>query len=158
MVLICYLVKQRPQNQEYLNGKSVYIINTACPTYHCTHFRPYPHMFFYNGFDGLDVTVDSRVFGNIARYLRRSCCPNSEVRRSFLFCMLWFFCIHTLVNRASNRLKYRSGLGSGYAKYIFSGLAPIQIFRRLILRVQFLLELKNTLYYRVQVRSRRKNL
>ena len=37
--------------------------------------------------------------------------------------------------RASNRLKYRSGLGSGSTKFIFSGLPPVQVFRRLILRV-----------------------
>ena len=37
--------------------------------------------------------------------------------------------------RASNRLKYRSGLGSGSTKFIFSGLPPVQVFHRLILRV-----------------------
>ena len=35
-----------------------------------------------------------------------------------------------LDSRASNRLKYCSGLG--YAKFIFSGLSRIQVFRRLI--------------------------
>ena len=44
--------------------------------------------------------------------------------------------------RASNRLKYRSGLGSGAAKFIFSGLAPVQVFRHLSLKVQFRLKLK----------------
>ena len=39
----------------------------------------------------------------------------------------------TVFNRASNRLKYRLGLGS--AKFIFSGLPPVQVFRRLILQV-----------------------
>ena len=44
--------------------------------------------------------------------------------------------------RASNRLKYLSGLSSGSAKFFFSGLAPVQVFRRLILKVQFRLKLK----------------
>ena len=35
-----------------------------------------------------------------------------------------------------------SGLGSGSAKFIFSGLAPVQVFRPLILKVLFLLKLK----------------
>ena len=56
--------------------------------------------------------------------------------------------------RASNRLKYRSGFGLDSAKFIFSGLAPGQVFRRLILKVQFRLKLKILLIYRVQVRFR----
>ena len=43
---------------------------------------------------------------------------------------------------ASNRLKYRSGLGSGSAKSIFSGLATVLVFRHLILKGQFRLVLK----------------
>ena len=39
--------------------------------------------------------------------------------------------------RASSRLKYRFDLGSGSAKFIFSGLPPVQVFRRLILRLSF---------------------
>ena len=53
----------------------------------------------------------------------------------------------------SNRLKYRSGLSSNSAKFIFSGLSPIQVFCRLIL----LIKIKNTLNCRVQV-PRNKNL
>ena len=37
--------------------------------------------------------------------------------------------------RASKRLKYRSGLGSGSAKFIFSGLLSDQVYGRLILQV-----------------------
>ena len=36
--------------------------------------------------------------------------------------------INVTESRASNRLQYRSGLGSGSAKIIFSGLAPVQVF------------------------------
>ncbi|CAK8675980.1 unnamed protein product [Clavelina lepadiformis] len=42
--------------------------------------RPYPYVFFYDECDGLKICVDSRKYGNIARYLRRSCCPNCELR------------------------------------------------------------------------------
>ena len=47
-----------------------------------------------------------------------------------------------ILTRASNRLKYRSGFGLDSAKFIFSGSAPGQVFRRLILKVQFRLKLK----------------
>ena len=43
-------------------------------------------------------------------------------------------------SRASNRLNYHTGSSS--AKIIFSGSPPVQVFRRLILHVQFRLELK----------------
>ena len=45
-------------------------------------------------------------------------------------------------SRALNRLKYRSGLGSGSANFMLSGLPPVQVFRRLILQIQFRLKLK----------------
>ncbi|KAJ8393431.1 hypothetical protein AAFF_G00061530, partial [Aldrovandia affinis] len=42
--------------------------------------RPYPFVLFYSKFHGLEVCVDARSFGNEARFLRRSCTPNAEVR------------------------------------------------------------------------------
>ncbi|XP_078021309.1 inactive histone-lysine N-methyltransferase 2E isoform X1 [Epinephelus lanceolatus] len=42
--------------------------------------RPYPFVLFYSKFDGLEMCVDARSFGNEARFIRRSCTPNSEVR------------------------------------------------------------------------------
>ncbi|KAK5848960.1 hypothetical protein PBY51_008638 [Eleginops maclovinus] len=42
--------------------------------------RPYPFVLFYSKFDGLEMCVDARSFGNEARFIRRSCSPNSEVR------------------------------------------------------------------------------
>ncbi|KAG2469559.1 inactive histone-lysine N-methyltransferase 2E isoform X2 [Polypterus senegalus] len=42
--------------------------------------RPYPFVLFYSKFHGLEMCVDSRTFGNEARFIRRSCLPNSEVR------------------------------------------------------------------------------
>lgn len=44
-------------------------------------FRPYPFVLFYSKFDGLEMCVDARSFGNEARFIRRSCTPNSEVSR-----------------------------------------------------------------------------
>ncbi|XP_048466419.1 inactive histone-lysine N-methyltransferase 2E isoform X5 [Rhincodon typus] len=46
------------------------------------HFfkRPYPFVLFYSNFRGLEMCVDARTFGNEARFIRRSCIPNSEVR------------------------------------------------------------------------------
>ncbi|XP_061663437.1 inactive histone-lysine N-methyltransferase 2E isoform X2 [Syngnathoides biaculeatus] len=42
--------------------------------------RPYPFVLFYSKFDGLEMCVDARCFGNEARFVRRSCTPNAEVR------------------------------------------------------------------------------
>ncbi|XP_036375947.1 inactive histone-lysine N-methyltransferase 2E-like isoform X1 [Megalops cyprinoides] len=42
--------------------------------------RPYPFVLFYSNFHGLEVCVDARSFGNEARFIRRSCTPNAEVR------------------------------------------------------------------------------
>ncbi|XP_069485220.1 inactive histone-lysine N-methyltransferase 2E isoform X2 [Ambystoma mexicanum] len=42
--------------------------------------RPYPFVLFYSKFHGLEMCVDARNFGNEARFIRRSCTPNCEVR------------------------------------------------------------------------------
>ncbi|KAL4659434.1 histone-lysine N-methyltransferase 2E-like isoform X1 [Arapaima gigas] len=42
--------------------------------------RPYPFVLFYSKFHGLEMCVDARSFGNEARFIRRSCLPNAEVR------------------------------------------------------------------------------
>lgn len=48
---------------------------------HLSLFRPYPFVLFYSKFDGLEMCVDARSFGNEARFIRRSCTPNSEVSK-----------------------------------------------------------------------------
>ena len=50
-------------------------------------------------------------------------------------CMQGQYMQVNIKSRASNRLKYHSGLGSGFVKFIFSGLALVQVFRCLILQV-----------------------
>ena len=42
--------------------------------------RPYPFVLFYSKFDQVEMCVDARTFGNDARFIRRSCVPNAEVR------------------------------------------------------------------------------
>ncbi|XP_010794685.1 SET domain-containing protein 5 isoform X2 [Notothenia coriiceps] len=42
--------------------------------------KPYPFVLFYSKFDGAEMCVDARTFGNDARFIRRSCTPNAEVR------------------------------------------------------------------------------
>lgn len=42
--------------------------------------RPYPFVLFYSKFNGVEMCVDARTFGNDARFIRRSCTPNAEVR------------------------------------------------------------------------------
>ncbi|XP_027002066.2 histone-lysine N-methyltransferase SETD5 isoform X2 [Tachysurus fulvidraco] len=46
------------------------------------HFfkRPYPFVLFYSKFNEVEMCVDARTFGNDARFIRRSCTPNAEVR------------------------------------------------------------------------------
>jgi len=38
-----------------------------------------PYVLFYTKLNGLDLCVDSRLYGNEARFVRRSCTPNAEV-------------------------------------------------------------------------------
>ncbi|XP_061689662.1 histone-lysine N-methyltransferase SETD5 isoform X3 [Syngnathoides biaculeatus] len=46
------------------------------------HFfkKPYPFVLFYSKFHDVEMCVDARTFGNDARFIRRSCTPNAEVR------------------------------------------------------------------------------
>uniref|UniRef100_A0A3P9B240 Lysine methyltransferase 2E (inactive) n=1 Tax=Maylandia zebra TaxID=106582 RepID=A0A3P9B240_9CICH len=43
-------------------------------------FKPYPFVLFYSKFDGLEMCVDARSFGNEARFIRRSCTPNAKYK------------------------------------------------------------------------------
>lgn len=45
----------------------------------CCFSRPYPFVLFYSKFNGVEMCVDARTFGNDARFIRRSCTPNAEV-------------------------------------------------------------------------------
>lgn len=62
-------------------GDFMWIINTCALTSLVSLFRPYPFVLFYSKFDGLEMCVDARSFGNEARFIRRSCTPNSEVSK-----------------------------------------------------------------------------
>ncbi|RXN24946.1 SET domain-containing 5-like isoform X1 [Labeo rohita] len=42
--------------------------------------EPYPFVLFYSKFNEVEMCVDARTFGNAARFIRRSCTPNAEVR------------------------------------------------------------------------------
>lgn len=46
------------------------------------HFfkKPYPFVLFYTKYNDVEMCVDARTFGNDARFIRRSCTPNAEVR------------------------------------------------------------------------------
>ncbi|CAH1265769.1 KMT2E [Branchiostoma lanceolatum] len=56
--------------------------------------RPHPHVLFYP-VNGLEICVDARSFGNAARYIRRSCTPNAEVRHVLLEGMI-HLCVYSL--------------------------------------------------------------
>lgn len=49
----------------------------------CYFSRPYPFVLFYSKFNGVEMCVDARTFGNDARFIRRSCTPNAEVNSLF---------------------------------------------------------------------------
>lgn len=49
----------------------------------CYFSRPYPFVLFYSKFNGVEMCVDARTFGNDARFIRRSCTPNAEVNSHF---------------------------------------------------------------------------
>lgn len=57
-------------------------------------FRPYPFVLFYSKFDGLEMCVDARSFGNEARFIRRSCTPNSEVSNPCKIFNQWPYLYH----------------------------------------------------------------
>ncbi|KAK6177365.1 hypothetical protein SNE40_015481 [Patella caerulea] len=42
--------------------------------------KAHPHVLFYSKFEDIDLCIDSSCYGNKARYIRRSCSPNAEVR------------------------------------------------------------------------------
>lgn len=44
------------------------------------YFRPQPFVLFYNKWEAMDLCVDATSFGNAARFVRRSCTPNTEVK------------------------------------------------------------------------------
>ena len=50
----------------------------------CVH-SVQPYVLFYTKLNGLDLCVDSRLYGNEARFVRRSCTPNAEVWRGIFF-------------------------------------------------------------------------
>lgn len=50
----------------------VIIVFCCCP-YRCS-----PYVFYYSKLDHLQLCVDARTHGNDARFVRRSCSPNSE--------------------------------------------------------------------------------
>jgi len=54
-----------------------------------------PYVLFYTKLNGLDLCVDSRDYGNEARFVRRSCTPNAEV--SFSLCCVKLMCDVTSV-------------------------------------------------------------
>jgi hypothetical protein len=47
----------------------------------CVRCRPYPFVLFYSKFDGLEMCVDARSFGNEARFMNHSCEPNCETQK-----------------------------------------------------------------------------
>ncbi|XP_074862197.1 histone-lysine N-methyltransferase SETD5 isoform X3 [Carettochelys insculpta] len=67
------------------------------------HFfkKPYPFVLFYSKFNGVEMCVDARTFGNDARFIRRSCTPNAEVRHVIADGMI-HLCIYALATIAKD--------------------------------------------------------
>ncbi|XP_065912413.1 uncharacterized protein [Dysidea avara] len=42
--------------------------------------RPCPYVYCYEKIPGIDLCIDARQYGNLARFMRRSCTPNSELK------------------------------------------------------------------------------
>ncbi|TVK90499.1 SET domain-containing protein 5 [Bagarius yarrelli] len=61
------------------------------------HFfkKPYPFVLFYSKFNEVEMCVDARTFGNDARFIRRSCTPNAEVRHMIAEGMI-HLCIYAI--------------------------------------------------------------
>ncbi|XP_066554450.1 histone-lysine N-methyltransferase SETD5 isoform X1 [Amia ocellicauda] len=63
------------------------------------HFfkKPYPFVLFYSKFNDVEICVDARTFGNDARFIRRSCTPNAEVRHMIADGMI-HLCIYAVTH------------------------------------------------------------
>ncbi|XP_037534464.1 histone-lysine N-methyltransferase SETD5 [Nematolebias whitei] len=61
------------------------------------HFfkKPYPFVLFYSKFNNVEICVDARTLGNDARFIRRSCTPNAEVRHMIAEGMI-HLCIYAI--------------------------------------------------------------
>ncbi|CAB1459028.1 unnamed protein product [Pleuronectes platessa] len=61
------------------------------------HFfkKPYPFVLFHSKYNDVEMCVDARTFGNDARFIRRSCTPNAEVRHMIVEGM-FHLCIHAV--------------------------------------------------------------
>ena len=46
-------------------------------------FRPNPFILTYSKFSKISICIDASIYGNEARFVRRSCNPNAEVRHTF---------------------------------------------------------------------------
>ena len=46
--------------------------------------RPCPFVYLYDKISDLDLCIDARHYGNVTRFVRRSCSPNSELRHFFV--------------------------------------------------------------------------
>uniref|UniRef100_A0A8C8RQ52 SET domain containing 5 n=1 Tax=Pelusios castaneus TaxID=367368 RepID=A0A8C8RQ52_9SAUR len=67
------------------------------------HFfkKPYPFVLFYSKFNDVEMCVDARTFGNDARFIRRSCTPNAEVRHVIADGMI-HLCIYAITSIAKD--------------------------------------------------------
>ncbi|CAI5767711.1 histone-lysine N-methyltransferase SETD5 isoform X1 [Podarcis lilfordi] len=67
------------------------------------HFfkKPYPFVLFYSKFNSVEMCVDARTFGNDARFIRRSCTPNAEVRHVIAGGMI-HLCIYAVTSIAKD--------------------------------------------------------
>ncbi|KAJ3642352.1 hypothetical protein Zmor_025147 [Zophobas morio] len=64
--------------------------------------RPGPFLFFYRLHkDNTEVCVDTRTYGNSARFIRRSCKPNAELRHSIVKGVLHLYIV-TITNVEKN--------------------------------------------------------
>lgn len=46
--------------------------------------KPCPFVYLYDKISDFDLSIDARNFGNLARFIRRSCTPNAELRHFFV--------------------------------------------------------------------------
>jgi len=75
-----------PANTPVLELRGKYMLSTQHKATYTTQNRqnfqrPGPFIFFYRiPRDGIEICVDTRTYGNDARFVRRSCKPNAEVK------------------------------------------------------------------------------
>lgn len=79
-----------PPDQPIIEYRGRFVLKDHC-NIKDSHDRISPFVLLYHDLEGANIVIDARKYGNLARFVRRSCQPNAKVRFLFLKKFLFFF-------------------------------------------------------------------